>query len=64
MTFSPNEAVFLGARAPLEPLDVKVKVKVEAKKFRNGQIMLELLDDLSLCLGHLEIMVVSNNIQY
>ena len=61
---SPYLVAFLGAKAPLEPLDVKVKVKVEAKKFRKCQIMLKLLDDLSFCLGHLEIMVDSNNIQY
>ena len=33
---------FLGAKAPLGPIDVKVK----PKKFRNSMIMLELLDDL------------------
>ena len=34
--------LFLGARAPLGPLDVKVKVKVKvkAKKFRNSMILL------------------------
>ena len=34
----------LGAKAPLGPLDVKVKVK--AKKLRNSMILLELLDYL------------------
>ena len=34
---------FLGAKAPLEPLEqkVKVKVKVKAKKFINGMILPE-----------------------
>ena len=35
---------FLGAKAPLGPLDVKVKVK--AKRLRYSMILLELLDDL------------------
>ena len=52
--------MFLGARAPLGPLDVKVK----PKKFRNHIILLELLDDLQLCQGHLDMMVVNNIIQY
>ena len=53
---------FLGARAPLGPLDVEVKVK--AKKFRNSMILLELLEDLQLCYRHLDIMVVINILQY
>ena len=58
--------VFLGARAPLRLLDVKVKVKVKvkAKKFRNNMLLLELLNDLQLCQGHLDMMKVNNIIQY
>ena len=40
---------FLGAKAPLGPLDEKEKEKVKAKKFRNSMILPELLDDLRLC---------------
>ena len=54
------ELVFLGARAPLGSLDVKVK----AKKFRNSMILLELLNDLQLCYRHFDIMVATNVIQY
>ena len=42
---------FLGARTPLRPLEVKLKVKVKAKKFRNNMLLLELLDDLQYLLG-------------
>ena len=49
--------LFLGAKAPLGPQDVKVKVKVKvkAKKFRNSMILPELPDDLIHCLEHLDI---------
>ena len=42
---------FLGAKAPLGPLDVKikvkvkVKVKVKAKKLRNSMILPKFIDD-------------------
>ena len=38
------KGIFLEVRAPLGLLDVKVKVKVEAKKFRNSMMLLSLLD--------------------
>ena len=42
--------IFLGAKAPLGPLDEKEKEKgkekVKAKKFRNSMILPELLDNL------------------
>ena len=42
-------SLFLGAKAPLGPLEqkvkVKVKVKVKAKKLRNSMILPKLLDD-------------------
>ena len=39
--------LFLGAKAPLGPLDVKVKVKVKVKpkKLRNSMILPKLIDD-------------------
>ena len=42
-----QDALFLGAKAPLGSLEqkVKVKVKVKAKKLRNSMILPKLLDD-------------------
>ena len=35
--------IFLGARAPLEQLYVKVKVKVKAKKFCNSNNLIDVV---------------------
>ena len=40
---------FLGAKAPLEPLEQKVNVKVKAKKIGKSLMLLELLDDFRYC---------------
>ena len=59
---------FLGAKAPLEPLDVKVS-ESETKKVWNSMILPELQDDSWLYLGHKgacisDIKVLTNTIQY
>ena len=40
--------IFNERKLVLGPLEVKVKVKVKPKKFRNSMILPELLDDLCL----------------